>query len=111
MVTRCLAPLPRGPAARRLGRAIAIATVAQLAASCALPVIVAAADRPDLIVTTVAIMGYVAATAALFALGAWAGRDLVRAVGHRRVHRGLRVPDRHRASFGRWSGCSCSASC
>jgi len=55
VVTRGLAPLPRGPAARRLGRAITIATVAQLAASCALPVIVAAAGRPDLIVTTVAI--------------------------------------------------------
>jgi hypothetical protein len=54
-VTRGLAPRPRGPAARRLGRAITIATIAQLAASCALPVIVSAAGRPDLTITTVAI--------------------------------------------------------
>ena len=54
-VTRGLAPRPRGPAARRLGRAITVATIAQLAASCALPFIVAAAGRPDLTITTVAI--------------------------------------------------------
>jgi hypothetical protein len=54
-VTRGLAPRPRGPAASRLGRAITIATAAQLAASCALPVIVSAAGRPDLTITTVAI--------------------------------------------------------
>lgn len=54
-VTRGLAPQPRGPAARRLGRAITIATIAQLAGSCALPFIVAAAGRPDLTITTVAI--------------------------------------------------------
>lgn len=53
-VTRGLAPRPRGPAARRLERAITVATIAQLAASCALPVIVSAAGRPDLTVTTVA---------------------------------------------------------
>lgn len=54
-VTRGLAPRPRGPAARRLERAITIATAAQLAASVALPVIVSAAGRPDLAVTTVAV--------------------------------------------------------
>jgi len=54
-VTRGLAPQPRGTAARRLGRAITLATIAQLAASCALPFIVAAAGRPDLTITTVAI--------------------------------------------------------
>jgi hypothetical protein len=53
--TRGLGPRPRGRAARRLERAITTATVAQLAASAALPVIVSAAGRPDLIVTTVAI--------------------------------------------------------
>ena len=89
----------------------------------ALPVIVAAADRPDLSVTTVAIMGYVAATAALFALGARAGRDLVGAVGivafiaafacligmQFAVRRSL--PLTSGPASGRWSGCSCSASC
>lgn len=55
VVTRGLAPQPRGPAARRLGRAITIATIAQLAASCALPFIVAAAGRPDLTTAAVAI--------------------------------------------------------
>ncbi len=53
--TRGLAPRPQGPAARRLGRAITIATIGQLAASCALPVIVSAAGRADLTVTAVAI--------------------------------------------------------
>jgi hypothetical protein len=53
--TRGLAPRPRGPAARRLERAITTATAAQLAASCTLPVIVSAAGRPDLTITTVAI--------------------------------------------------------
>jgi hypothetical protein len=53
--TRGLAPRPRGPGANRLGRAITIATIAQLAASCALPLIVSAAGRPDLTITTVAI--------------------------------------------------------
>jgi hypothetical protein len=43
------------PSDGRLGRAITIASVAQLAASCALPVIVSAAGRPDLTVTTMAI--------------------------------------------------------
>jgi hypothetical protein len=55
LATRGLAPRPRGPAARHLERAITIATAAQLAASCALPVIVTAAGRPDLTITTVAI--------------------------------------------------------
>ena len=55
LITRDLAPRPRGPAARRLERAITIATAAQLTASCALPVMVSAAGRPDFIVTTVAI--------------------------------------------------------
>jgi hypothetical protein len=53
--TRGLAPRPRGPAARRLERDITLATAAQLAASCALPVIVSAAGRPDLTITTVAV--------------------------------------------------------
>ena len=111
VVTRGLAPLPRGPAARRLGRAITIATVAQLAASCALPVIVAAADRPDLTVTTVAIMGYVPATAALFALGAWADRDLVGAVGIVAFIAAFACLIGIGPASGRWSGCSCSVSC
>jgi len=55
ITTRGLAPRPRGPEAQRLGRAITIATVAQLAASCALPFIVAALGRPDLTVTTIAV--------------------------------------------------------
>jgi hypothetical protein len=55
VTTRGLAPRPRGPEARRLGRAITIATVIQLAASCALPVIVSAAGRADLTVSTVAV--------------------------------------------------------
>ena len=45
ITTRGLAPRPRGPAAHRLERAITIATALQLAASCALPVIVSAARR------------------------------------------------------------------
>jgi len=53
--TRGLAPRPRGPAARRLERAITTATVIQLAASAALPVILSAAGRPDLTVTTIAV--------------------------------------------------------
>jgi len=52
--TRGLGPRPRGPSARRLERAITIATAAQLAVSGVLPVAVAAASRPDLTVTTVA---------------------------------------------------------
>lgn len=55
VATRGLAPRPRGPAANSLGRAITIATVVQLAASCALPVIVSAAGRADLTVATVAV--------------------------------------------------------
>jgi hypothetical protein len=55
VTTRGLAPRPRGSAARRLERAITIATVVQLAASCALPVIVSAAGRADLTVATVAV--------------------------------------------------------
>jgi hypothetical protein len=53
--TRGLAPRPRGPAARRLERAITIATVAQLAASCALPFLLSALGRADLTVTTIAV--------------------------------------------------------
>ena len=53
--TSGLAPRPRSPAARHLGRAITIATIIQLAASCALPVIVSAAGQPDLTITTIAI--------------------------------------------------------
>jgi len=55
LATRGLAPQPRGQAAARLGRAITIATVAQLAASIALPVILSALGRPDLAVTSIAI--------------------------------------------------------
>lgn len=55
VATRALAPRPRGTSARRLERAITIATIAQLAASCALPVILSAAGRPDLTITAVAI--------------------------------------------------------
>jgi len=53
--TRGLAPRPAGAAARRLERAVTIATVAQLAASFGLPVVVAAFGRPDLIVGTVSV--------------------------------------------------------
>jgi hypothetical protein len=53
--TRGLAPRPRGPAARHLERAITIATAAQLAASCALPILLSVAGRPDLTVAAVAI--------------------------------------------------------
>jgi hypothetical protein len=55
VITRGLAPRPRGLAARRLERSITLATVVQLAASCALPVIVSAAGRADLTVTAVAV--------------------------------------------------------
>lgn len=55
LATRGLAPQPRGQAAARLGRAITTATVAQLAASIALPFIVGALGRPDLAVTSIAI--------------------------------------------------------
>lgn len=53
--TRGLAPRPTGPAARPLERAVTIATLVQLAASFALPVVVAALGRPDLIVGTVSV--------------------------------------------------------
>ena len=53
--TRGRAPQPRGEAAARLGRAITIATVAQLVVSCALPFVVSALGRPDLTVTSIAI--------------------------------------------------------
>ena len=61
-------------------------------------------------------MGYVAATAALFALGAWAGHDLTGGAGHCRVHRGLRVPDRHAVRgapvrCSSRSGCSARSAC
>jgi hypothetical protein len=55
VTTRGLAPRPRGPAARKLDRATTIATVAQLAVSCALPVLVAALGRPDLTVATISV--------------------------------------------------------
>jgi len=55
IITRGLAPRPRGPAAHRLERAITIATVAQLAASCALPFLVSALGRADLTITTIAV--------------------------------------------------------
>lgn len=53
--TRGLAPRPAGPAARELERAVTIATVIQLAASFALPAVVSALGRPDLIVGTVSV--------------------------------------------------------
>ena len=40
-------------------------------------------------------MGYVALTAALFAFGAWLGRDLTGGVGIVAFIAGLRLPDRH----------------
>ena len=55
VTTRGLAPRPRGPAARKLDRAITIATVVQLAASCALPFLIAALGRPDLTVATISV--------------------------------------------------------
>jgi hypothetical protein len=55
LATRGLAPQPRGQAAARLGRAITMATVAQLAASIALPFILSALGQPDLAVTSIAI--------------------------------------------------------
>jgi hypothetical protein len=55
LTTRGSAPRPRGPAAHRLERAITIATAAQLAASCALPIIVSAAGRADLTVPAIAV--------------------------------------------------------
>jgi hypothetical protein len=71
--TRGLAPRPHGPAARRLERAVTTATVIQLAASAALPVIVSAAGRSDLTVTTVAL------TIGVLLLWLWAR---LRTVGH-----------------------------
>jgi hypothetical protein len=53
--TRGLAPRPAGPAARPLGKAVTIATLAQLAASSGLPAAVAALGRPDLIAGTVSV--------------------------------------------------------
>ncbi len=55
VTTRGLAPRPSGAAAHRLERAITIATAIQLAASCALPVIVSAAGRADLTVPAIAV--------------------------------------------------------
>ena len=55
VTTRGLAPRPRGPAARNLDRAITTATIAQLAASCALPFLVAALGRPDLTVASISV--------------------------------------------------------
>lgn len=72
-VTRDLAPRPHGPAARRLERAITIATAVQLAASGALPVITSAAGRSDLTVTTIAV------TIGLLLLWLWAR---LRTTGH-----------------------------
>jgi hypothetical protein len=72
-ITQGLAPRPHGPGAGRLELAITIATAAQLAASAALPVIVSAAGRPDLTVTTIAI------TIGLLLLWLWAG---LRTPGH-----------------------------
>jgi hypothetical protein len=66
VATRGLAPRPHGPAARRLERAITIATALQLAASGALPVIVAAAGRSDLTITAIAV------TIGLLLLWLWA---------------------------------------
>jgi len=53
--TQGLAPRPRGPAARKLDRDITIATIAQLAVSCALPLLLAALGRPDLTVAAISV--------------------------------------------------------
>lgn len=73
VITRGLAPRPHGPAARRLERAITAATIAQLVASGALPVILSVAGRPDLTVTAVA------ATIGILLLWLWAR---LRTTGH-----------------------------
>jgi hypothetical protein len=73
VATRGLAPQPHGPQAQRLGRSITIATVAQLAVSCALPFLVGALGRPDLTVPTIAV------TIGILLL--WL-RARVRSVGH-----------------------------
>jgi hypothetical protein len=49
------APWPRGPQARRIGRAITVATVIQLAASIALPAVVTAAGRPGWVLPSIVI--------------------------------------------------------
>lgn len=54
LATRGLAPRPGGSAAHRLERAITLATVAQLAASFLLPVLVSALGRSDLTVPAIA---------------------------------------------------------
>jgi hypothetical protein len=46
MATAGTAPQPHGPQASRIGRSVTVATVIQLAASFALPVIVTAAGHP-----------------------------------------------------------------
>jgi hypothetical protein len=53
--TRGRAPRPTGPAARRLERSVTIATLLQLAASFALPAVLSALGRPDLVVPAVSV--------------------------------------------------------
>jgi len=49
------APPPRGPQASRIGRSLTIATIVQLAASFALPVIVSAAGHPGWVLPSIVI--------------------------------------------------------
>jgi len=49
------APQPRGPQASRIGRSLTIATIVQLAASFALPVIVSAAGHPGWVLPSIVI--------------------------------------------------------
>jgi hypothetical protein len=67
--SRGLAPHPHGLTARRLERAITIATVLQLAASCVLPIILSAVGRSDLTVTSIAV------TIGILLLWLWARLD------------------------------------
>jgi hypothetical protein len=54
-VTAGTAPRPRGPQASRIGRSVTVATVIQLAASCALPVAVTAAGHPGWVLPSIVI--------------------------------------------------------
>ncbi len=67
------APRPAGKEARRIERGVTIATVIQLAASCALPFLVSALNRPDLTIVAIAV------TIGILLL--WL-RDTLRTLGH-----------------------------
>ena len=54
-VTAGVAPRPTGPEARRIERAVTIATVIQLVASFVVPVLVIAAGKPDWVLPSIAI--------------------------------------------------------